>query len=182
MFFWIWTAYISVLGGLCALGITRDVGDGTAMGCQAFDTSRVVVHDIIQKPEYWQFFRFVSYSRSLLGDKMRYTWENMTVLVPDQEADSWKNMNIVKEFDNRTLRREDTFTRITEFTKHHVVERSIPKNKNVRTNGGNMIWWDQVGQFRYVYPGAIRVLNRTEAYNGEVWKIEKLLWSEIVKK
>jgi hypothetical protein len=99
------------------------------------------------------------------------------VFIPDATGLSWSHLGLVEEFrESRCISDPRECPRIAPFLKHHMVERSIPVDSKVKTMAGNKLWWSQVGDSRYVYPGGIKVLNHYEAWNGEMWEIERPLW------
>src|SRR2546423_4768357 len=181
LLFWIWQVYMSLLGGLCTIGLTQFYNDGKfPVGCWPFDeepwVSRVLVRNLLWDQKYREFGMLL-WSDQELAIRLQYTWENVTVFVPDPNSEEWKQLGLVEEFYNGTcIAQPEDCAKVRRFVRQHIVEGSVPgMKKKVATMGGNKIYWDQVAGYRYLYPGAVKVLNRTEAYNGEVWEIEKPL-------
>ena len=106
---------------------------------------------------------------------MDYPWENVTVIVPDPEGMAWKDLDLYGKYKTSGFGNDKPYH---EFLHHHFVTRSVPQDKKVRTMAGNKIWWSRVGNESYIYPGAIKMMSRAEASNGEVWVVERPLWSE----
>jgi hypothetical protein len=114
-----------------------------------------------------------------MGRQLIYWWENITVLVPDPESQVWTDLRIPQEFRERGCRRANSKRkcyRIRQFLKHHLIDGSfLEEGKKRKTKGGNKIWWNQVGEYGYIYPEAVRILGREEGLNGEVIIIERPL-------
>jgi len=181
LLFWIWKVYMDVLGGLCTVGLTQFYNNGRfPVGCWPFDkepwSSRVLVRNLLWDQKYHDFGTLL-WSDPELATRLQYTWENVTVFVPDPNSQEWQDLGLVSEFYNGScIAQPQECDKVRRFLKRHVLEGSVPKKgKKVSTMGGNQISWDQVGRYRYLYPGAIKVLDSKEAYNGEVWEIEKPL-------
>lgn len=184
LLFWIWRVYMELLGGLCIVGLTQFYDDGKfPVGCWPFDqepwSSRVLVRNLLWDQKYRDFGTLL-WSDQELSTRLQYTWENVTVFVPDPNSSEWKNLRLADEFYNGScVAQPDECTKVRKFLRRHIMEGSLPKKgRKISTMGGTTISWDQVGQYQYLYPGAVKVLNRTEAYNGEVLEIEKPLWSD----
>jgi hypothetical protein len=177
MRFLLWKIYCQLLTVLCTIGWTRVLSpDGTAWGCKPFDkepwlTRRVLLSMIItRKPEYTEFNCLIV-SETDLSIRLGYWWGNTTVFLPDPNGQAWKDLHLMED-------RFKKCPRIPRFLKHHFVERSIPEDTKVKTMAGSKVWWSQMGEDRYLFPGGIKVLSREEVYNGELWMIERPLWAE----
>jgi len=101
----------------------------------------------------------------------------VTAIVPDPEGVAWKDLDLYKKC--HASRIGDEYDKpFPEFLHHHFVTRSVPQDKKVKTMVGNKIWWSRVGNESFIYPGAIKIMSREEASNGEIWVVERPLWSE----
>ena len=66
-----------------------------------------------------------------------YGWENTTILIPDAQAKEWKKLKFIEEVDETNyVFSHERCPRISTFVKHHMVERSIPKNTRFDTMAG----------------------------------------------
>ena len=176
---------MDLLGGLCTIGLTQFYNDSKfPVGCWPFDqepwSSRVLVRNLLWDQKYRDFSTLL-WSDQELATRLQYTWENVTVFVPDLNSAEWKDLGLAQEFFNGScVAQPEECEKVQKFMKRHIVEGSVPKKgKKVSTMGGTQISWDQVGQYRYIYPGAIKVLDTKEAYNGEVWEIERPLKTDL---
>jgi hypothetical protein len=101
-------------------------------------------------------------------------------MIPDPTNQEWKDLDLVRRYlESECPGLSRNCGPFKDFLKHHIVTRSIPEAKKVKTMAGNKIRWAFVGDERYIYPSGVRVLSVTEAYNGELWVVEKPLWSDI---
>ena len=82
-------------------------------------------------------------------------------------------MALIGEFRNKSC---DECPRLKLFLKQHIVQQSIKENCKVKTLAKNVIRWEQVGENKYIYPGTIKVLHTEDAFNGELWEIERPLF------
>jgi len=104
-----------------------------------------------------------------------YPWENVTAIVPDPGNQAWKDLDLYRKYKAAQFGDVKPYR---EFLRHHFVTRSVPQDKKVKTMVGNKIWWSRVGNESFIYPGAIKIMSREEASNGEIWVVERPLWSE----
>jgi hypothetical protein len=122
---------------------------------------------------------FVSSTDTLWNRQLAYWWQNMTALVPDPESQEWKDLRLTGEFDERGCNPTNSkkqCPQIRRFLEHHLIDASLLKEgKKRKTKAGNKIWWDQVGEYGYIYPQAVRILKRVDVLNGEVIVIERPL-------
>lgn len=171
---------------LCQLGITKVAlgppSPDSWPGCWPFHVepwvSRVFLRELLNRD--FEDFRNVAITDWDFAFRLEYTWGNATLFVPDPESQEWKDLEYEKEIeqwpcDANVLK---NCPHILRFLKHHYVGRLIPTDKKVKTLAGNKIWWSKVGDEKYIYPGGIKVLREMVAWNGELWVIEKPLWSE----
>jgi hypothetical protein len=100
----------------------------------------------------------------------------VTAIVPDPASQVWKDLNLYDKFRHYPWNQDPKPFR--KFLHHHFVTQSVPPDKKVKTMAGDRIWWNQVGNESYIYPGAIKIMSRAEASNGEIWVVERPLWSE----
>jgi len=99
----------------------------------------------------------------------------VTAIVPDPASQVWKDLDLYRKY------KVDQFGDVKpyrDFLHHHFVTRSVPQSKKVKTMAGNKIWWSRVGNESFICPGAIKIMSREEASNGEIWVVERPLWSE----
>ena len=97
-----------------------------------------------------------------------YWWENTTILIPDVQAKKWKRLKYIDEVDEKNcVFAPERCPQVSAFVKHHMVERSIPKDTRIETMAGNDLWWSQVGEDFCLFPEGINVL-RKEAFNGDL--------------
>lgn len=126
-----------------------------------------------------EFGSLISETDSSWDNQLVYWWENITVLVPDPESQLWTDLRITQEFRERGCNRTNSkriCPRIRKFLEHHIIDGNfLEEGRKRKTKAGNKIWWNQVGQYGYIYPAAVRILGREEALNGEVIIIERPL-------
>jgi hypothetical protein len=186
MLFWIWKIYAHILIALCQLGITLVAleppsPDGWG-GCWPFDvepwTSRVFLRHFLN--QNYEGFRDLALTDPDFTLRLEYPWGNVTLLVPDPESQEWKNLEYEKEISEWPCIENvhQKCPHILRFLKHHYIEHLIPMDKKVKTLAGNKIWWSKEGDDKYIYPGKIKILQERVAWNGELWLIQKPLWSE----
>lgn len=178
---------MEILAGLCILGITRIYpereSDGFG-GCKPWDEepweSRVLLRGLLGKTDYSSFHRVVM-AYPDFAYRLQYTWGNATLFVPDHEGQEWKDLGYAEEVSkSHCIPNPENCPRVPPFLKHHYVDKLLQANRKVKTLAGSKISYNEVNGNLYLYPGGVKVLRKEVAWNGELWVIEKPLWSESV--
>jgi len=185
MWLWLWHYYVPLLGYLCILGFTsipRFSPAGFGAKCRPWDAEPFTTIGLISRsglyPEFSEVIRSADKSWEY---RLEYWWENITLLIPDPQTQEWKDMGLVAEIREKGCNPDNSKTlcpRIRQFLKHHIVYGSLREGRKRRTKAGKKVWWETVGDRQYLYPGALKILNRREYVNGEMILIEKPLWEE----
>jgi len=185
MFVWLWKIHKTVLVALCYLGILHDSRWAGILvnNCEPwtesdkrFQTIGVVMDHVSGTcPDFGRLL-----PESYEEGRLKYWWGNVTILAPDPQSEEWKALGLVDEHvEKNCYFQPEKCPREQRFVKHHLVESSLRQDKKYKTVAGDKVWWCEVNGDRYLYPAAVKVLERVEALNGEIWKIERPLWSEL---
>jgi hypothetical protein len=183
MLFWLWKIYIAFLSSLCATGLTRistpndmvDWGGCWPWNAEPWNT-RTFLRYLLWAPEYSEYERMVLVDIDFVL-RLHYTWGNATLLVPDPQSSEWKDLRFREEdLAVNCVDYPAKCPRIPKFLSHHLIEGDFQQEKKRKTQAGDKVWWSEVAGQRYLYPGAIKILKREEAWNGELWEIERPLW------
>jgi len=129
---------------------------------------------------YQDFGNLVSSTDTSWNKRLVYSWQNITVLVPDPESQEWKDLRLTEEFEERGCNPQNSkkqCPQIRRFLEHHLVDSSllIKEGKKRKTKAGNKTWWGHVGEYGYIYPPGVRIFKRVEVLNGEIVVIERPL-------
>lgn len=182
--FWLWKIYMGVLAGLCILGFTRispETESGFLGGCKPWDEepweSRILLRGLLSRTDYSSFQRVVMADQDF-AYRLQYTWGNATLFVPDHEGQEWKDLGYAEEvLKFHCIPIPENCPGVSQFLRHHYVGKLLQQGRKVKTLAGDKIWYNQVNGNIYLYPGGVKVLRKDIAWNGEVWIIEKPLWS-----
>jgi hypothetical protein len=185
MWLWLWKIYVGAMGVLCMAGVTSVPRfGGESAKCIPWDfepfTTVRLIGDYLGTV-YPKFGQLIMSTEESWRDRMEYWWENITVIIPDPQSQEWKDLGLVEEVQEKSCKFENSKTlcpRVRTFLKHHLVDGSMREGKKYKTKAGNKIWWNQVGDNRYLYPGAVKVLERHEQINGEMLMVERPLYSQ----
>jgi hypothetical protein len=189
MWLWLWKIWFQIMGLICFLS---DSEVPSSRGNEAGFLSRALtrkcddMHRLLAETKmaellyrHQEFGSLISETDSSWDNQLVYWWENITVLVPDPESQLWTDLRITQEFRERGCNSTNSkwlCPHIRKFLERHLIDGNFPEEGRKRkTKAGNKIWWNQVGQYEYIYPAAVRILGREEALNGEVIIIERPL-------
>ena len=186
MWLWLWHYYLPVLGYLCILGFTsipKFSSAGFGASCSPWDAEPFTTIGLIGDHigVYPEFMELIVNANESWTYRLDYWWENITLLIPDPQTQEWKDLGLVDEIHEKGCKLENSKTlcpRIRQFLKHHLVDGSLREGRKRKTKAGNKIWRETVGGKQYLYPGALKILNRREHVNGEMILIEKPLLGE----
>jgi len=192
MLYWLWITWVYTVAFFCTVNAPLDIGAPA-------NTPGVFGHTMTRKCQDWAMqqmdnvgnvlFRHPDFQKLVFSldssweKQTLYGWANMTVLVPDPNSQEWKDIGLIQELERNGCNKTNSkkkCPRTRRFIEHHLVDSSLGKEgKKKKTKAGKKIWWERVGDYSYIYPQAVKILDRTEASNGEIILIEKPLWEEV---
>lgn len=189
MWLWLWKIWFQTMGLICFLSGNEDPpppGNEAGFLSRALTRKCDDMHRLLAETKvaellyrHEEFGSLISETDSSWDNQLVYWWENITVLVPDPESQLWTDLRITQEFRERGCNRTNSkriCPRIRKFLERHLIDDNfLEEGRKRKTKAGNKIWWNQVGQYGYIYPAAVRILGREEALNGEVIIIERPL-------
>jgi hypothetical protein len=195
MWYWLWGPYLFVSPWICFIargfeGAPRYEGDSKIFRfmdrrCEDSNNWSSTVGKLLYHSGNTDFHRLFIDIDDSWKDHLSYMWENMTVFVPTPECPEWQDLRLLEEFRERGCNYTNSkrlCPDIRRFIQNHIVDRSLQEGRKAKTKAGNKIWWSKIGEDQFVHPGAVTIMKRTEALNGEVIVIDKLLWSPLSKK